>query len=160
IEIVRKAAPPLVLSGVINQICDDRGKISGFLIVVSDVTEARREDTLKKNFLSLISHKLRTPLVAIRGFTPMLLEKPEELNSFQKTAIETIDRNSLQLTSIVDKLMWFAALEGDTLELLRKPSAVASVLDLSMTDLAAFLRANQVQIVRDDAIQALPQISV
>jgi len=158
IELVRKAPPSLILSGVINQVCNDKGKVTGYLIVFSDVTEERREAQLKKNFLALVSHKLKTPLVAIRGFTPMLLEKPEELNSFQKTAIETIDRNSQQLASLVDKLMWFATLEGETIELTKKPQAVLSVLDVAMSDLAPFLRLNEANILQDASLAKCPLV--
>ncbi len=156
IEFVRKAAPSLILAGVINQVCNDRGQVTGYLVVFSNVTEERQEAKLKKNFLALVSHKLKTPLVAIRGFTPMLLEKPEELTSFQKTAIETIDRNSQQLASLVEKLMWFTALEGETLELTRKPHSVTSVLDAALTELAPYLRTTEVEIIRDPALNSLP----
>jgi signal transduction histidine kinase len=149
-----------VLSGVINQVCNDRGKVTGYLVVFSNVTEERREAQLKKNFLALVSHKLKTPLVAIRGFTPMLLEKPEELTSFQKTAIETIDRNSQQLASLVEKLMWFAALEGETMELTRKPYSIASLFDMALSDLAPYLRTTQAEITRDDIVNQLPSINV
>jgi signal transduction histidine kinase len=160
IELVRRTAPALILSGVINQVCNDRGKVTGYLVVFSNVTEERREAQLKKNFLALVSHKLKTPLVAIRGFTPMLLEKPEELSSFQKTAIETIDRNSQQLASLVEKLMWFAALEGETLELSLKPQSPASILDLALSELAPYLRATEAQIERDEDVNCLPALKL
>ena len=160
IELVRKAAPPLILTGVINQVCNDRGTVTGYLVVFSNVTEERREAQLKKNFLALVSHKLKTPLVAIRGFTPILLEKPEELTSFQKTAIETIDRNSQQLASLVEKLMWFAALEGETLELSLKPQSPASILDAALTDLAPYLRTTEAQIHLDESIDRLPALNL
>jgi signal transduction histidine kinase/putative methionine-R-sulfoxide reductase with GAF domain len=160
IELVRKNPPALILAGVINQVCNDRGKVTGYLVVFSNVTEERREAQLKKNFLALVSHKLKTPLVAIRGFTPMLLEKPEELTSFQKTAIETIDRNSQQLASLVEKLMWFAALEGETLELTRKPHSIASIFDLAISELASYLRTTEAQIDRDESINNLPSFNV
>ncbi len=160
IELVRKAVPSLILAGVINQVCNDRGNVTGYLVVFSNVTEERREAQLKKNFLALVSHKLKTPLVAIRGFTPMLLEKPEELSSFQKTAIETIDRNSAQLASLVEKLMWFAALEGETLELSKKPYSVASLFDMALAELASHLRTSEAQIERDDSINQLPSLAM
>jgi signal transduction histidine kinase/putative methionine-R-sulfoxide reductase with GAF domain len=160
IELVRKIQPPLILAGVINQVCNDRGRVTGYLVVFSNVTEERREAQLKKNFLALVSHKLKTPLVAIRGFTPMLLEKPEELTSFQKTAIETIDRNSQQLASLVEKLMWFAALEGESMELTCKPQMISSVLDMSLSDLAAFLRTTDAQIMRDSSLNDLPLVNL
>src|SRR5262249_26056127 len=155
-----KTQPRLILAGVINQVCNDRGKVTGYLVVFSNVTEERQEAQLKKNFLALVSHKLKTPLVAIRGFTPMLLEKPEELTSFQKTAMETIDRNSQQLASLVEKLMWFAALEGETMELSRKPQSVASLFDTALSDLAAYLRTTEAQIDRHDTINQLPPVPV
>jgi signal transduction histidine kinase/putative methionine-R-sulfoxide reductase with GAF domain len=159
-EFVRKTQPPLILAGVLTQVCDDHGKVTGYLVVFSNVTEERREAQLKKNFLALVSHKLKTPLVAIRGFTPMLLEKPEELTSFQKTAIETIDRNSQQLASLVEKLMWFAALEGETLELTLKTHSIASILDVALSELAGYLRTTEVQIERSDSLNNLPALNM
>ena len=160
IELSRKAPPPFMLAGIIHPIADDRGKVTGYLIVFSDVTEERREAKLKKDFLSLVSHKLRTPLVSIRGFTPMLLEKPEELSSFQRTAIEAIDRNGHQLTSLVDKLMVFAALEAESMELRRTPQAISSVLDLTLSEMASFLQSSEVELVRDPSLNRLPACSV
>ncbi len=160
IEINRKGDLPLILSGVINQVCNDRGVVTGYLVVFSNVTEERREAQLKKNFLALVSHKLKTPLVAIRGFTPMLLEKPEELTSFQKTALETIDRNSQQLANLVEKIVWFAALEGESMELTRKPYTVASLIDMALSDLASYLRTIEADIQRDDSINQLPMLNL
>lgn len=160
IELSRKVAPPLSLSGVVSQVCNDQGKITGTLIVIADVTEERRESQLKKNFLALVSHKLKTPLVAIRGFAPMLLEKPEELSSFQRTAMETIDRNSQTLTSLVEKLVWFAALESENLELTRKSYSLSSLIDTALTDLAPFLRNLEAQIIQDPSLSQLPSVNV
>lgn len=159
-EISRRAAPPLHLSGVINQICTDRGEVHGYLIIFRDVTEERREAQQKRTFLAFVSHKLRTPLVAIRGFTPLLLEKPEELTAFQKTGIETIDRNSQLLTSLVDKLVAFSTLENETLEITRKPQSLVGLIDSAMTDLAPFLRTQAADIERDPSIYELPAVSV
>jgi len=160
VEMVRKAPPALILAGVINQVCNDRGKITGYLLVFSNVTAERQEAQLKKNFLALVSHKLKTPLVAIRGFTPMLLEKPQELSSFQKTAIETIDRNSQQLASLVEKLIWFAALEGESMELTRKPYALSSIFDMALSDLAPYLRTTEADIQRDEKLNNLPLVNL
>jgi signal transduction histidine kinase len=159
-EIARKEPPPFQLSGVITQICSDRGEVQGYLIVFRDVTEERREAQLKRTFLALVSHKLKTPLVAIRGFTPLLLEKPEELTDFQKTGIEMIDRNSQQLSNLVEKLVWFSTLESETLELTRRPHSVLSIVDAALTSLAPYLRTQPAEIKRDHSLDVLPMIPV
>ncbi len=160
LELQRKSPPSLILSGVINQICNDRGVVTGYLFVFSDVTEERREALLKKNFLALVSHKLKTPLVAIRGFTPLLLEKPEELTAFQRTAIETIDRNSHQLASLVEKLVWFAALESDQIELTLSKQTVASIIDMAVASLAPLLHTAEAEIQLDPSLATLPELTV
>jgi two-component system phosphate regulon sensor histidine kinase PhoR len=160
IELVRKTAPTLILAGVMNRVCSDRGKVTGYLVVFSNVTEERREAQLKKNFLALVSHKLKTPLVAIRGFTPLLLEKPGELSDFQKQAIESIDRNSQQLASLVEKLMWFSVLEGEALALARQSCLVSEVLEAALTDLGPYLRTTQAEICRDAGIARLPALNL
>jgi len=158
IEMVRKGAPPLILAGVITPISDDREKVTGTLIVFANVTEERREAKLKSNFISLVSHKLKTPLVSLRGYAPLLLEKPEELTPFQKTAIQTIDRNSQQLASLVNELVWYSVLEGDTLELHREPLAIGTLVEAALLDLAAFLKQMPAEILQN--LHTLPEIPV
>jgi len=159
IELTRKIAPPLILAGILSPIYDDRKKISGYLIVLANVTEERREAQLKKNFLSLVSHKLKTPLVSLRGYTPLLLEKPEELNAFQKTAIEAIDRNSFQLATLVDKLVWFSTLEADSLQLKPTLQVPAALFEAALSELGSFFRQMPAEIVQE-GIAALPAIAL
>jgi len=160
LELVRQAEPRLILAGILKPLHDDKSRLHQWLVILSDVTEERREAQMKRGFLALVSHKLKTPLVSIRGFVPMLLEKPEELQPFQKTALETIDRNSFLLAALVEKVTWFAALEADHLELTRKPYSVNSVLDAAFADLAGILKTTEANLVRDPSIDQAPAIIV
>ena len=99
---------------------------------------------------------MRTPLVAIRGFTSLILEKPEELNPFQKTGMETVDRSSLLLSGLVDKLVWFSTLESDTMELTRRPQSVGEIVDGALADLGPYLRTQSVEMKRDPVLETLP----
>jgi two-component system, OmpR family, phosphate regulon sensor histidine kinase PhoR len=156
IELSRRASPTLILAGVVTPVLDDREQVTNYLIVLSDVTEARREALLKRTFLALVSHKLKTPLVAIRGFAPMLLENAGELSAFQKMAIETIDRNSILLNALVEKITWFAALEADTLTLTTKPQSLESVLDTALSEMSSSLQQSQAEVTQDDSIHRVP----
>ncbi len=160
IELVRIAKPLLILEGIFKPVRNDKGSIQQWILILADVTEERKEAQLKRNFLSLVSHKLKTPLVSIRGFVPMLLEKPEELEPFQKTALETIDRNSQLLTALVEKITWFSALESDHLELTKKPQSIGSLLDAALADLASFLKTGEAAVNRDPGLDGLPAIHV
>ena len=112
---------------------------SGWLYVFRDETEARRIEKLKRTFLSLISHKLKTPLAAVTGFADLLLEEfrdspPPEM---QFKAAETIASQGKKLAELVDKLLRYTTLESpdDTIELvLIQLDAVVGEAMLGMKD--------------------------
>ena len=66
--------------------------------------------------LSLVSHKLKTPLSIINGYSETILSevKPDEMSSFAIKAIEDINKQGQKLSILVDKLVRFANI-GDLL---------------------------------------------
>src|SRR5882762_4709198 len=69
------------------------------------------------HFISLISHKLRTPLVTIRAYPRLLLSesKASPLNDFQRNAIETIQKQCRLMEDMVNQLIAFSSLDPDQL---------------------------------------------
>jgi len=69
------------------------------------------------HFISLISHKLRTPLVTIRAYPRLLLSENavSPLNDFQRKAIETIQKQCRLMEDMVNQLIAFSSLDPDQL---------------------------------------------
>ncbi|MBI3299950.1 MAG: GAF domain-containing protein [Elusimicrobia bacterium] len=112
-EAVREQ-PRLVLAGSVSLIRDAQaGHVKARVVVFRDVTEERREENLKRNFLSLISHKLKTPLSSITGYSQLLFEdsrkKPEA--GFLTSSLRTILTQGQKLTGLVDKLLNYTVME-------------------------------------------------
>ncbi|ABE53265.1 ATP-binding response regulator [Methanococcoides burtonii] len=73
--------------------------------------EANRElellDNIKDQFLTNLTHELRTPLISIKGFTELMLEDHMgPINDAQKNAIHTVLRNSERLRHLVESLLY------------------------------------------------------
>lgn len=109
--------PPLYISAKLNNIYLPTGEVRNRLVVLRDITEETVEERLKKNFLSLISHKLRTPVSIITGHLALL--KEEGLSYINKNPLEIVGvlyKESLNLRSLVEKLLTFVNVtleEGD-----------------------------------------------
>ncbi|HVA66311.1 MAG TPA: ATP-binding protein [Elusimicrobiota bacterium] len=84
------------------------------LWIFRDETEDRQKDRLKRTFLSLISHKLRTPLTAVIGYSEMLLGGLEAGKSdpAQQKALEAITLQGRKLADLVDRLVRYVTLES------------------------------------------------
>jgi signal transduction histidine kinase len=159
-EASRYEGVTLILSGVIKRIFSDKKELSGLLTVARDVTAVRREEKLKRDFLSLMSHKLKTPLVAITGYTPLLLEDQQTLqtNPFLKKAIEAIHTQGLHLKELVEKLILFSLIEAEELTVDSRPHQVRRILEETLTGMKSYLDSKGVMVILDDSLDALPLI--
>ncbi|MGQ0644409.1 MAG: ATP-binding protein [Elusimicrobiota bacterium] len=156
LELVRREGKSFVLSGAVNRLTDGSGRLLGHLILLRDVTEARKEEMLKRNFLSLMSHKLKTPLVTISGYAPMLLASGQ-LNDFQKKALTAIMNQGLQLNSLVDKLLTFSMVESDTLNLQLGPVDAKQAVQEAASQLRSYLDSIGARADLDASLDSLPR---
>lgn len=78
------------------------------VVTVHDLTETRRLEKVKRDFVLNISHELRTPLTAIKGFVETLEGEVEEKNKYY---LGIIKRNTERLINIVKDLLLLAELE-------------------------------------------------
>ncbi len=73
--------------------------------------QLRELDQQKDDFLSQVSHEVRTPMTAIRAFSEILLEEKELEPADRARFIGTIHRESLRLTDLLDEILDLSALE-------------------------------------------------
>lgn len=86
--------------------------MSGYLAVFHDITELRRADQVRRDFVANVSHELRTPLASITGYAESLLEgamsDPEVAQSF----LGGITRNADRLSRLIEDLLDLARIES------------------------------------------------
>jgi two-component system phosphate regulon sensor histidine kinase PhoR len=82
------------------------------LLLFHDVTQIKRAERMRKDFVANASHELRTPITIIRGFCENLMEE-EEINPEQNTLfLQKIHQNTLRLQALIDDLLNLSELEG------------------------------------------------
>jgi signal transduction histidine kinase len=87
----------------------------GRLWILSDVTAQKLEEYMARNFLSLISHKFKTPLASINGFAQILhdeTEKSQDLPDIIKKASATIQGQGKKLNKLVESLLNFVTVDS------------------------------------------------
>ncbi len=106
----------------------------GILLVFSDVTEARHYDRVRRDFVSNVSHELKTPLTSIGGFVETLLEGAMEDKEQARRFLKIIARQAGNLRVIVDDLLTLSRLEdtGSERTLNLVPYSVRKALEASV----------------------------
>ncbi|MFH1282502.1 MAG: ATP-binding protein [bacterium] len=160
IEMVRRKGKVLVLQGIVNRLTSDDGSVIGYLSVFRDVTIEKREERLKRNFLSLISHKLKTPLVSINGYIPIFMEDSERLTEFQKKALNTIKNQGSYLANLVEKLINYTIVEEEQLKLIKKKIPVNLLVTEALIHLKNFVDEKNTEILKDGSLKVMPDVFV
>lgn len=92
---------------------DSAGGQRGAVLVLHDITQIRRTDQIRRDFVANVSHELKTPITSIKGFVETLLEgsmdNPQEAGRF----LEIIARHADRLDAIIDDLLSLARLEEE-----------------------------------------------
>lgn len=85
----------------------------GTLVVFNDVTQLRRLENMRRDFVANVSHEIKTPLTAIKGFVETLrlqdVDNPEEAERFFSIIQKHVDR----LSSIVEDLLSLSRIEQE-----------------------------------------------
>ena len=92
----------------------DGKKLIGAVAVFQDITDIRRVDYLKSEFISLASHQLRTPLSSLQWYTEILAEE-KDLSKEQKEYVKEMGIASKRMSELIDSLMHAARLESGSI---------------------------------------------
>ncbi len=96
------------------------------VVMFHDITEVKRLEKIKKDFVVNVSHELRTPLTSIKGFVETLEEECDEKN---REYVKIIKRNTERLTNIVEDLLLLSELEETGSTLHREPCDLKTMLE-------------------------------
>ena len=89
---------------------DDSGD-GGAVIVLNDVTEMQRLETIRRDFVANVSHELKTPIASIKGFVETLVDGAAEDPHDRKRFLEIIARQADRLESIIEDLLALSRIE-------------------------------------------------
>lgn len=125
----------------------------GRSIVLHDITQLKELDRLKSDFVSIVSHDLRSPLTAILGYVE-LLERVGPLNEAQTNFVGRVKQSVDNITNLISDLLDIGRLEaGIALDI--TDCDVQNLLNMILDDFAPRLQAKQLRLKKVFAPKAL-----
>ena len=99
------------------------------VFVFHDITELRRLEKIRKDFVANVSHELRTPLTSIKGYVEALLDGGKDDPSTAAAFLEIIMRQSNRLNLILDDLLQLSQIESGQVLFRREPVELRALLE-------------------------------
>ena len=142
LDAVAPAGGPRIFRAQATPASEDGG---GAVLVLHDISDMRRVDRVRRDFVANVSHELRTPLTAVRGYVEALMDEPVAPEQRRKF-LEVIDRHTGRMERLVRDLLRLARLDAqqETAEL--HSIDVAAMFRAVLTDLSERIEQQKLEV--------------
>jgi two-component system phosphate regulon sensor histidine kinase PhoR len=127
----------------------------GALVILHDITGIERLERIRKDFVANVSHEMRTPLTAIRGYAETLLSGAITDDEHNRRFIEIIQAHAIRLNNIASDLLTLSDLESGRRDTEPGPILVEEAVNTALLTVEAEARIRGVNLVRGPVCDAI-----
>jgi len=124
----------------------DDSSVSGCLLVLHDVTEIRKLEKMRSDFVANVSHELKTPLTSIKGFVETLLEGALEDKQNSQQFLGIIQDHTDRLNNLINDLLELSYLESKEVSLEKNEVNLKNLLDKILFGFRTQVKKNNIKI--------------
>ena len=124
-------------------------ELSGVILTFHDITRLKKLEEMRKDFVANVSHEIKTPITAIKGFTETLLDGAIEDRENAYKFLETIKNNSERLNSLVTDLLTLSRIELGDIMIQQDVINPEDVIDTVFTILAEKAQSKSLYLRKD-----------
>jgi two-component system phosphate regulon sensor histidine kinase PhoR len=108
------------------------GDTLGAVVVLHDISELRRLERVRRDFVANVSHEFKTPLTAIQGFAETLLAGALDDEQNRERFLGIILEHARRLSRLTDDLLRLSQMDSDRLEMENDEVSVAQIVDICL----------------------------
>lgn len=124
----------------------DSSIVNGCLLVIHDITEIRRLETVRSDFVANVSHELKTPLTSIKGFVETLLEGALDDKENNRNFLKIIQDHAARLDSLVNDLLSLSHLESKEIALKKARFSLKEQVDNVILGFSSQLKKKSIEV--------------
>jgi two-component system phosphate regulon sensor histidine kinase PhoR len=127
----------------------------GALVILHDITAMERLERVRRDFVANVSHEMRTPLTAIRGYAETLLSGALSDNEYNRRFVEIIQAHAIRLNNIASDLLTLSDLESGRRDVEPGPISIEEAVNTALLTVEAEARVRGVNLVRGPVRNAI-----
>ncbi len=138
---------------------DAESQTVGALVLLHDVTERRKLETIRRDFVANVSHELKTPLTAIRGLLETIRDDEAMPPTTRGRFLEMASRQTDRLSALVTDLLTLSRLESESVSLDRRSMDLRDPVRSSLQNHASSAEAKSIAVHAPLPEQPVPVVA-
>ena len=142
----------------VNAVGISSGKEVAGILVLYDISEVRKLENMRREFVATVSHELRTPLTSIKGFIETLLGGALRDPERSETFLKMMQEDAARLARLIDDLLELSKLESHQVRLHLEPLSLKEELEKVIAILSPRLEEKKMTIENQVMFEKLPRV--
>ncbi len=105
------------------------------ILFLQEITEEKRVEAIKKDFVANVSHELRTPLASIKGYSETLLDGGLDDRKTLKEFLRVIDRHATRMSRLIDDLLTLSTIESEQISVVKESLDIKELVSSTVSGL-------------------------
>jgi two-component system, OmpR family, sensor histidine kinase VicK len=145
------------LNAYLCALSDEAGAFAGIVLSIRDVTVEEQVDRMKTEFISTVSHELKTPLTSMKGSLQLLLTRGKWLTDTERQLLTVCFRNTQRLIRLITEILDISGIESGGMAFNFKPVSIGEVTVYAVEEIKSYAMGRDISIVNTVG-QHLPQV--
>ena len=111
---------------------EEKGENAGIVMVLQDITERYKLDTMRKEFVANVSHELKTPLTSIKSYTETLLDGALEDRDISENFLKVVDSEADRMARLVKDLLQLSSIEYNQIKWNKRKNNLVKIIENSI----------------------------
>ena len=126
---------------------DESGHFAGVVLSIRDVTVEQEVDRMKTEFISTVSHELKTPLTSMKGSLQLLLTRGKWLTDTERQLLTVCFRNTQRLIRLISEILDISGIESGGMAFNLKPVSIGEVSVYAIEEIKSYAMGRDISIV-------------
>ncbi len=135
-----------VFDCILSCVTDDQDQLTGIVAVLHDVTREKEVSRMKNDFVSHVSHELKTPLASINAYAEMLVDgeakDPQTLREF----CSVIQTQAQRLNRLIEDILNISRIESGLVKINKQPISLSMVIHDAVEMIRGFAQEKNISV--------------
>ena len=135
------------LNVYLSSLFDEEGRFAGMVLSMRDVTMEEQVDRMKTEFISTVSHELKTPLTSMKGSLQLLLTRGKWLTETERQLLAVCLRNTQRLIRLISEILDISGIESGGMIFNFKPVSIGEVTVYAVEEIKPYAMGRDITVV-------------
>jgi len=149
---IENEGQPRYFDCIVSCIFNEKQNVCGVIAVLHDTTKVKEAARMKNDFVSHVSHELKTPLASICAYSEMLVDGEANNEQMQKEFYAVIQSQAQRLSRLIEDILNISRIESGLIKVNKKAISLALMIKEQVNMIQSYAEEKHIQIIAPELI--------